>query len=295
MTHTIRSVLWLTFFGGILMSWVVLYQMSAGMGLDLLGRPAMDMSAMPMEMDIETGGDAVMPMYDALPADGAMPMDGAVPMAMDDMGAMDMSAMTRFGPLWAMWSLMMAAMMLPTLVPTLTTYDRLIVSANGTRAGWLGVLAGYSMVWIGMAALFAVAQLGLLRAGIIDRMGIAQSVWIAGGLLIAVGAFQFTRAKEVCHGVCHAPMTYFLGYWRTGFQGGARMGAGLGLYCAACCWGFMVLGFVGGMMSLLWMGLATLFMVIEKLPEVGHYVTRPLGAALIAGGLGVLAWPLIAT
>jgi len=289
MTHTVKSALWLLFFSTILMAWVALYQMSTGMGLDLLGRPAMDMGAMDMgAMDMgamgmgATGmGPDMVPMADEMPPGAEMPVEDAMPMA----------SMTRFTPLFGMWSIMMAAMMLPTLVPTLTNYDRLITSANGSRVGWLGVLGGYSIIWIGVAALLAGVQLLLLRLGIIDAMGIAQSAWIAGGLLIAVGAFQFTGAKEVCHGVCHAPMNYFLGYWRPGFLGGVRMGAGLGTYCAGCCWGFMALGFVGGMMSLLWMGLATLFMVLEKLPQVGHYITRPLGVALIAGGLGVLTYP----
>jgi predicted metal-binding membrane protein len=49
----------------------------------------------------------------------------------------------------------------------------------------------------------------------------------------------------------------------------------------------MALGFVGGVMSLLWMGAATLFMVIEKLPQLGAFVTRPMGYALIAVGLGL--------
>lgn len=321
MTHTIKSALWLLFFSTILMAWVVIYQMSAGMGLDLLGRPSMDMGAMDMgmsddaPMSMEAMPTDAMPMDDPMPMDGVAPMEmpasGVAPMEMPssgmdamemdpsgmdamEMGRIDMSAMTRFGPLFGMWSIMMAAMMFPTLVPTLTNYDRLITSADGTRTGWLGVLSGYSAVWIGVAAIFALVQMALLRAGVINMMGIAQSTWIAGGLLIVVGLFQFSRAKEVCHGVCHAPMTYFLGYWRTGFQGGARMGMGLGVYCAGCCWGFMALGFVGGMMSLLWMGLATLFMVIEKLPQIGHYVTKPLGVALILGGLGVLAYPYLA-
>ena len=53
----------------------------------------------------------------------------------------------------------------------------------------------------------------------------------------------------------------------------------------------MALGFVGGVMSLLWMGLATLFMVIEKLPQIGHFVTKPMGVVLTLAGLAVLAWP----
>ncbi len=115
-------------------------------------------------------------------------------------------------------------------------------------------------------------------------LGIATSHWVTAGLLIAVGAFQFTRAKEVCHGVCHAPMMYFLGHWRTGFAGGLRMGLALGAFCVGCCWGFMALGFVGGVMSLLWMGLATLFMVFEKLPQIGHRLLKPAGVALLGAG-----------
>ena len=255
MHHALRSMLWLGFFGVILMSWAVLYHMAVGMDLDILGRPGEMARAM-----------AAM--------DPRMPMD--MPMA-------------RFGPLFAMWALMMAAMMLPTMVPTLTTYEPLIHSANGSRAGWLGVLGGYMIAWIGFAVLIAGAQLALLYGGVIDMLGIARSHWVQGGLLIAVGAFQFSRAKEVCHGVCHAPMTYFLGHWRPGAVGGLRMGLGLGAFCVGCCWGFMALGFVGGVMNLAWMGLATLFMVLEKLPQIGHRVMRPMGWILMAAGAALLA------
>lgn len=255
----LRSLLWLAFFAGILSAWWWLYQMAIGMDLDLIGRPgemAKRMAAMDPRMD----------MY--------MPM-------------------AEFWPLFAMWAVMMAAMMLPTLVPTLRAYEDLISSANGSWGGWLGVLAGYAIVWIGFAAAITAVQLALLFGGVIDMLGIPKSMLFSGGLLIAVGAFQFTRTKEVCHGVCHSPMSYYLGHWRPGALGGLRMGLGLGAFCAVCCWGFMALGFVGGMMSLLWMGLATLFMVLEKLPEIGHRVVKPMGVILIAGGLVVLAWPFV--
>lgn len=199
---------------------------------------------------------------------------------------MNMMPMETFGPLFAMWAIMMAAMMLPTMVPTLRAYEDLMQSANGTRAGWLGVLLGYAIVWVAFAALITAAQLWLASAGLVDELGIAPT-WLSAGLLVIVGAFQFTRVKEVCHGVCHAPTMYFLGHWRTGALGGLRMGLGLGAFCVGCCWGFMALGFVGGVMSLLWMGAATLFMVIEKLPQLGAFVTRPMGYALIAAGLGL--------
>lgn len=205
---------------------------------------------------------------------------------------MDMMGMDRFGPLFAMWAIMMAAMMLPTMLPTLSSYEQLMVSADGTRAGWLGVLLGYFIVWVGFAAIITAVQQGLLVLGAVDVLGIATSKWLSVGLLVVVGAFQFTRAKEICHGVCHSPMTYFLGHWKTGFGGGLRMGLGLGAFCVGCCWGFMALGFVGGVMSLLWMGLATLFMVFEKLPAIGHRLTKPAGVVLILGGIILAVWPL---
>lgn len=252
MPHLIRSALWLGFFGVILMAWWMMYMMAMDMDLDVIGRPG------PM-------GQAMADM------DPRMPMD--MPMA-------------RFGPVFAMWAIMMAAMMLPTMVPTLLDYERLMVSADGTRAGWLGVLLGYFVTWVGFAALISGAQMALLYGGVINMLGIGP-LWLSAALLIAVGAFQFTRAKEVCHGVCHAPMSYFLGHWRTGFAGGLRMGLGLGAFCVGCCWGFMALGFAGGVMSLAWMGIATLLMIVEKLPQIGHYVIKPTGVVLIAAGLAL--------
>jgi predicted metal-binding membrane protein len=249
-----RSIAWGGFFLAILAAWVVLYLMSTGMGLDLLGRP--------------DAGAAAMAAMDPR-------MDMAMPMA-------------EFGPLFGMWAGMMAAMMLPTMVPTLRAYEDLMVSANGSRAGWLGVLAGYGIVWVSFAGVIAGVQMALLFGGVIDMLGILRSPLLAAGLLLAVGLYQFTRAKAVCHGVCHTPMGYFLGHWRPGPMGGVRMGMGLGAYCVGCCWGFMALGFVGGMMNLAWMGLATLAMVLEKLPQIGQHVTRPLGAALVLSG-GALA------
>jgi predicted metal-binding membrane protein len=255
----VRNILWIAFFAAIVGSWWMMFMMASAMDLDLLGRPG----AM---------GQAMRTM------DPRMPMD--MPMA-------------RFGPVFAMWAIMMAAMMLPTMVPSLRSYDDLIVNADGSRAGWLGVVLGYAVVWVGFAALIAAVQIALLYAGIVDMLGIATSIWLSSGLLIVVGAFQFTRVKDICHGVCHSPMMYFLGHWKTGFTGGLRMGLGLGVFCVGCCWGFMALGFVGGVMNLAWMGLATLFMVLEKLPSVGHFVTRPLGVILITAGVILLLWSLL--
>ena len=91
-------------------------------------RANMDMSKEPMsKMDMSKKMTSMDPMK------GHMAMD---------------NSMTRFLPLAGMWAIMMAAMMLPTMVPTLRSYEDLMTSANGTRVGWLGVLLGYSIVWV---------------------------------------------------------------------------------------------------------------------------------------------------
>lgn len=259
-THMSRSLLWVGFFALILVAWWMMYVMAMDMDLDILGRPG------PMGQNM-AAMDPRMPMY--------MPM-------------------ANFGPLFGMWAAMMAAMMLPTLIPTMRAYSDLMRTANGTTGGLYGVVLAYFLIWVLFAAAIAGLQLILLFGGVIDMLGIARSPYVAAGLLIAVGAFQFTRAKEICHGVCHSPTMYFMTRWDPSFVGGLKMGAGLGAYCVGCCWGFMSLGFVGGVMNLAWMGLATLFMILEKLPQVGHVVTKPMGVLLILAGILLIAMPQLA-
>ena len=271
MALVIRNTFWLTFFIAILLSWWWLYLMSQSMNMDFFGRMSMDSSMSQME--------TMSSMSSEQSTEGMASME-----QMSDGMKMD-NSMMRFFPLLGMWLVMMAAMMFPTMVPTLKSYEDLISSADGTRIGWLGLLVGYSLVWVTFSIVITSVQLGLLSLNFIDMMGKAKSIWVSSALLIIAGLFQFTRAKEICHGVCHSPMSYFLGYWRTGLNGGLRMGLGLGAYCVGCCWLFMVLGFAGGVMNFLWMGLATLFMVLEKLPAIGHYVIKPMGVILIVSGV----------
>ena len=271
MALVIRNTFWLTFFIAILLSWWWLYLMSQSMNMDFFGRMSMDSSMSQMETMSSMSSEQS---TEGMPSMGQM-SDG---MKMDN-------SMMRFFPLLGMWLVMMSAMMFPTMVPTLKSYEDLMSSADGTRIGWLGLLVGYFLVWVTFSIVITSVQLGLLSLNFIDMMGKAKSIWVSSALLIIAGLFQFTRAKEICHGVCHSPMSYFLGYWRTGLNGGLRMGLGLGAYCVGCCWLFMVLGFAGGVMNFLWMGLATLFMVLEKLPAIGHYVIKPMGVILIVSGV----------
>lgn len=194
-----------------------------------------------------------------------------------------------FWGLAAMWAIMSAAMMAPTALPALATYDDLIASGAGTRRGFAELLGGYLSVWFGFSLVAAGAQLVLFRAGLLSPLGQSLSGWLSGGLLIGAGAYQFSALKESCLSKCRHPMSFYMQHWRESRWNAASLGLRLGAVCLGCCWALMLLGFVGGVMNLAFMGLATFVMIFEKLPELGRYITKPLGWGLIGLGLAVIA------
>jgi predicted metal-binding membrane protein len=184
-----------------------------------------------------------------------------------------------FAGAFAMWALMSAAMMAPTALPAFATYDDL---SNVAATGFGKLLGGYLLAWLGFSGLAAVLQVALFRAGLIGALGQSLSVPLTAALLIGAGAYQFSALKEACLSRCRAPLTFFMQHWDEGpFRNGLRMG----LDCIGCCWALMLLGFVGGTMNLAFMGLAMILMTLEKLPEIGRFLTKPLGGVLIAAGL----------
>lgn len=191
--------------------------------------------------------------------------------------------------LWAMWALMASAMMLPTFVPALRTFTDLSATGATTGAGALALVAGYVTVWLGASILGAAAQWGLAQNGMLTPAGASLSPWLTAALLFSAGAYQFSTFKAACLAKCRMPLTFFMQHWRPGLPAALSMGLRLGALCLGCCWALMALGFVGGTMNLIWMGAATLFMTLEKLPEIGRLLTRPAGWALIvAGGAATL-------
>jgi predicted metal-binding membrane protein len=126
-------------------------------------------------------------------------------------------------------------------------------------------------------------QIGLFSFGWVSAFGDSRSALLSGGLLVLAGAYQFSALKEACLAKCRMPVTFFMAHWD---EGAWRNGLRLGAVCLGCCWALMLLGFVGGVMSLGFMGLATVVMTLEKL-RAGAWITRPLGGVLIGTGLVV--------
>jgi predicted metal-binding membrane protein len=161
----------------------------------------------------------------------------------------------------------------------------MIASGAGSSRGFLELLAGYLVIWLGFSAVAGAGQLVLFRAGLLSPLGQSVSPWLTGGLLITAGIYQFSPLKESCLSKCRQPMAFFMQYWRETRFNDVALGLRLGAICLGCCWALMLLGFVGGVMNLAFMGLATFIMIFEKLPDLGRYVTRPLGWVLIGGGV----------
>jgi predicted metal-binding membrane protein len=198
------------------------------------------------------------------------------------------------------WVTMMAAMMLPSVSPTVMLFAR--VSREQARRGqvvlvptWLFV-AGYLAVWTA-AGLVAYGVYRAVVAGgtgwlAWDRAG----PYVAGAALAAAGLYQLTPLKDVCLKHCRSPLHFLLHGWHPGRLGAVRMGAEHGAYCLGCCWGLMVALFALGIMSLFWMAVVAAVIFAEKLtPESllggGMRLSRGFAVALVALGVWVAAAP----
>ncbi|MEO0619115.1 MAG: DUF2182 domain-containing protein [Pseudomonadota bacterium] len=185
-----------------------------------------------------------------------------------------------------MWLAMSIAMMLPTAVPLIATFSDFSF-ANRERVPRRNIailIAGYLTVWLAFSIVAALLQIKLSQAVALDGGLVSRWPYLSAGFLIGAGLYQFSPIKSACLARCRNPFATFLGMWRDGPSGAWIMGMTQGLYCLGCCWALMMLAFVGGVMNLLWMAVAMLLMVLEKLPRFGERLTTPLGAALIAAG-----------
>ena len=203
------------------------------------------------------------------------------------MRGMDAGPWTSLGGLgWflGVWIVMMAAMMLPSLTPTVALYGRMLEASSRVRP--LLFTAGYLAVWAasGLAA-FAVAVVGRrLASG--SFAWDADGRWIAGATLLAAAVYQLTPLKDACLGRCRHPMAFLLGSWRPGRLGALRMGAENGLWCTGCCWALMAALFALGVMSVGWMALVAALVALEKSLPWRRAASWGTAAVLLAlGGL----------
>jgi predicted metal-binding membrane protein len=184
-----------------------------------------------------------------------------------------------------MWWVMMVAMMVPAAAPTVLLYAR---SAEQPQSG--AFLAGYLLCWLGFSIAAVALHLALEASGHLAAMEmVLSSKWLAGGVLIAAGLYQFTPLKGACLAHCRSPAHWLSRNYRPGAVGALRMGLSHGAYCLGCCWMLMLLLFVVGVMNLAWIAALTLLVASEKLLPRGQWIARAGGAAFILWGASILA------
>ncbi|HEY5693890.1 MAG TPA: DUF2182 domain-containing protein [Gaiellaceae bacterium] len=208
---------------------------------------------------------------------------------MEGMDAGPWTALGTLGWFLGVWIVMMAAMMLPSAIPTVALY----VTLARERAG-LGALlfvAGYLAVWAaaGLAAFGVAAVGGRLAGGALawDHAG----RWAAGATLLLAAAYQVTSLKDACLAKCRAPFALLLGSWRPGVLGGFRLGLWSGTWCAGCCWALMASLFALGVMSIAWTALVAGLVAFEKILPWRRVATTVTTALLVALGLLLLTAP----
>src|SRR5206468_3461303 len=143
----------------------------------------------------------------------------------------------------------------------------------------------YFLVW---GAFGVAAILGLIGLGLIGAIGTTSGpfVFASAVTLVAAGLWQVTRTKEVCLTHCTSPMSFVMRHWRSGRIGAIRMGLRHSLYCVGCCWLFMLVLFISGSMSLLWMGGISIAIFAQRLGVRTLLFSRVIGVILV--GLGPL-------
>lgn len=194
----------------------------------------------------------------------------------------------------AMWAVMMIGMMTPSVAPMLLIYARVVRSAEErgqpfAATGWFAF--GYLAAWSAFAVLATVAQWLLEQAAMMTPMMAIADTRIAGALLLAAGAYQWTPAKDACLGRCRSPLQFIQsqGGFRRERHASLLLGLKHGAFCIGCCWALMLLLFLGGVMSLLWIAALAAIVLAEKLLPGGLLLARAGGAVFLLAGAALLA------
>jgi predicted metal-binding membrane protein len=183
---------------------------------------------------------------------------------------------------------MMAAMMLPSVAPTVALYSTM---TKGRSTLAVVFACGYLVAWAAVGlVVFAVADAaGSVWSDVLawDRAG----RWVAGATLLVAAAYELTPLKDVCLGKCRSPLGFLLGSWRSGRVGALRMGVSHGAWCIGCCWALMASLFALGVMSILWMAVVAGLIAFEKLIPSRRVATFGTAGILLVLGVLVLAAP----
>jgi predicted metal-binding membrane protein len=192
-----------------------------------------------------------------------------------------MSTMSMSGQTWlgaaasflGMWVVMMVAMMLPSLVPTLRRYRQ---AGLGRLTALVGV--GYFFVWtvFGMAVFPLSAALD--HAG---PIGVGVAVLMAGFLQLSAWKARHLACCREAPGQGSTLSADAGTAWRHGLR--------LGIHCTKCSVGLMAILLVIGVMDLRAMAVVAAAITVERLAPAGERVARATGVVVVGAGLLLIA------
>ena len=165
-------------------------------------------------------------------------------------GEMQMSA----APFLVGWTVMMAAMMLPSVGPLAIVFRRSSHDSAATAA----LATGYLFAWVAT---------GLIALAVVRAVDVEMLSPLAVGAIVALAcAYQLTPLKAACLRRCRSPFDFLM--QRRGHRGAVRLGLEHGLYCVGCCWGLMAVLVGAAAMAPAW---AALIALIVKYTAVGPF------------------------
>jgi len=201
-------------------------------------------------------------------------------------GTMGLSLLT-FVPTW---TLMMAAMMLPSVAPTASLYAKTMHDNRAARI--TGLVVGYLAVW----AIAGLPAYGLARlTGWLASSHPTAAHVLAVAIFAVAGVYQLSPLKDRCLTHCRSPLGQLLHYGSyRGRTRDLRVGIHHGAYCLGCCWALMVILIAVGVMNLVAMVALAALILIEKLWTHGVAFGRLAGAAALAIALATIWFPWLA-
>jgi predicted metal-binding membrane protein len=191
-------------------------------------------------------------------------------------GENTLSPITHLLVFLAGWTFMVIAMMLPIELHRNLSTGRARIT--------LTYFLGYISIWM-LFGILLYAGDSVLHELVENSPRMESLSWgFSAVLFLVAGIYQLSSLKQKClqngHGISAAGATWL-----------ARLSQGLkhGVICLGSCWGFMLIMFAVGQMSLLSMLLFFMLIAVENIIQIRRYITPALGIGMVLlGAIGLI-------